>query len=168
MDDYLAKPVRPEDIKTIIERWGYIANREEHPCAQGASDKNPSETATVKPQNESVDMVRLLDFADNDINSLQELVNLYLKQTSGQMEQLSAALQAGNAAEVQRLAHSCAGASATCGMIRFAPILREIENKGRERNLEGAMELYELAKAEFSLNQSFLNNYLSGQTIAKS
>ena len=90
------------------------------------------------PEDAPVDMARLLDFTDGDPDNLRELVTLYLDQTSEQVEQLEAAVRAGAAQEVRRLAHSCAGASATCGMRRLVPLLRELERQGFEGKLTNA------------------------------
>lgn len=102
-----------------------------------------------------------MDFSDGNLDNLRELVTLYLNQTSDQMEQLEAAVQAGNAADVRRLAHSCSGASATCGMRRLVPLLRELERQGFEANLTSAVELCHQAGREFESIRSFLGAYLS-------
>lgn len=171
MDDYLGKPVRPEDIRLIIERWGNIAAKNgatEHKSPDTAASRiNLSSAAQSAPAGaDSVDMGRLHDFADNDPDSLRELVTLYLSQTAGQLEQLEAALQKGDAAEVQRLAHSCAGASATCGMIRFAPLLRELEKQGHDRDLSHSADLFGKIRAEFGQIQNILNPHLAAQPSA--
>jgi CheY-like chemotaxis protein/nitrogen-specific signal transduction histidine kinase/HPt (histidine-containing phosphotransfer) domain-containing protein len=168
MDDYLAKPIRPEDIRSVIERWGVLA---------ATAEKAPEPTLLPEPEigdvqsaaahipaaveEPSVDMERLLEFTDGNAESFRELATLYLEQTGGQLEQLEAAVQAGNAPEVRRLAHSCAGASATCGMRRLAPALREIERRGHEGNLEGTAELCTEAGREFAKIQSFLENQMA-------
>jgi HPt (histidine-containing phosphotransfer) domain-containing protein len=106
-------------------------------------------------------MGRLLDFTDGDQDNLRELVTLYLDQTSQQVEQLEAAIQAGAVQEVRRVAHSCAGASATCGMRRLVPILRELERQGFEGKLTNASQLsYEVGQ-EFARIRQFLEAYLA-------
>ena len=127
-----AKPVRPEDMRSIVERWA-SAPKSHTPTA------SQTETATTETTFESqqppVEMARLLDFSDGSAENLRELVTLYLKQTDEQLDQLAAAAKAGSAAEVRRLAHSCAGASSTCGMVRIVPLLRELErHKATKRN----------------------------------
>jgi CheY-like chemotaxis protein/HPt (histidine-containing phosphotransfer) domain-containing protein len=161
MDDYLAKPIRPEDVRQIIERWGTTAALPDQP--DHAAEPPPLKTtpASAESDHTPVDMDRLLDFSDNDPESLNELISLYFQQTTGQMEQITAALQSGNASDVQRLAHSCAGASATCGMIRLAPMLRELEKLGHDRNLANAKELFARITAEFESVKKYLNNYLA-------
>ena len=140
MDDYVAKPVRLEDVRTIVERWAAAARAEPaETTATGPKSRRrrspgaPSPAAS--PEDAPVDMARLLDFTDGDPDNLRELVTLYLDQTREQMGQIEAAIQAGAAQEVRRLAHSCAGASATCGMRRLVPLLRELERQGFEEQL---------------------------------
>jgi len=169
MDDYLSKPVRLENVRAIVERWGEVA-RQVQPQATSTtavtattSTQAPAEPsgATAAAEEAPVDMARLLDFTDGDPENLRELVTLYLDQTKEQLEQLGAAVQAGNPPEVRRLAHSCAGASATCGMRRLVPLLRELERQGFENKLTNAGELSHQADEEFKCIRGFLESYLA-------
>jgi CheY-like chemotaxis protein len=163
MDDYLAKPVRPEEVRKLVERWGMMIN------ASGSAE--PVETPTASPtgtrsetENEPVvDMARLLDLTDGTTESLNELVTLYLTQTSGQLDQLAAAARANQAKDVRRVAHSCAGASATCGINRLVPILRELERQGDEGKLTNAVELCQKAADEFARVRTSLEAHLAKQ-----
>ena len=169
MDDYLAKPVRLEDMRTIVERWGAIAGRADPaPTAQlaaaqaaTASPPQPAVSASGPAEATPVDMERLLDFTGGNMDNLRELVELYLTQTREQMEQLEAAVESGAAQEVRRLAHSCAGASATCGMPRLVPVLRELEREGMEEKLTNAVQLCREAVREFESIRKFLEDYLA-------
>jgi HPt (histidine-containing phosphotransfer) domain-containing protein len=106
-------------------------------------------------------MSRLLDLTDGDQDNLRELVTLYLSQTKEQLEQLEAAVKADTAQEVRRLAHSCAGASATCGVQRMVPLLRELEREGFEGRLTNAAQLSHQADEEFERIRGFLEAYLA-------
>jgi CheY-like chemotaxis protein len=168
MDDYIAKPVRPEDVRKIIELWAPKALQEAPPA-------QPAEPATSAPENSKpevspadaeaipVDMDRLLEFTDGSPENLRELVELYLSQTTEQLEKLRAALAAADAAEVRRVAHSCAGASATCGMRHMVPLLRELERQGREGKLDDAGTLFEQTAAEFQKVRLFLESSPASQ-----
>jgi len=166
MDDYLAKPVRLEDIRAIVERWGAAAQNSE-----AAAPKSGPLTAETDPQacrdgsgaSETlpVDMERLLDFTEGNPESFRELAGLYLTQTSEQLEQLEAAIQAGDAGEVRRIAHSCAGASATCGMRQIVPLLRELERQGAEGKLTNASGLSQDSHREFQRIRKFLGAQLA-------
>jgi CheY-like chemotaxis protein/HPt (histidine-containing phosphotransfer) domain-containing protein len=172
MDDYVAKPVRLEDIRAMVERWGEAATRPA-PAAVAANDSQLSEDAELPGEEEPgartsadspvppVDMSRLLEFTGGDPKDLRELVALYLSQTEEQMGQLAAAVRAGSADEVRRLAHSCAGASATCGMRQLVPLLRELEQEASEEQLASAAELSSRATQEFTRIRTFLEAYLA-------
>ena len=147
MDDYLSKPVRPEDIRRILEHWGATATATPH---------NQTETPQTTDTKPPVDMDRLLDLSDNDPAGLRDLIDLYLAQTTGQLEQLHTAIAANDAPAVQRLAHSCAGASATCGINAILPTLRQLEKQGHDRNLTHAADLLKTADHEFASIQKFL------------
>jgi CheY-like chemotaxis protein len=161
MDDYLSKPVRPEDVRTIVERWGTAAGMSDQPEAAKSVATPAALPATGSAANEEplVDMERLMEFTEGNVDSLRELVTLYLKQTSQQITQLEAAVQANNAAEVRRIAHSCAGASATCGIQKIVPPLRELERQGYEGKLTNATELCQQIVSDFARIRSILAQY---------
>ncbi|HWC61175.1 MAG TPA: response regulator, partial [Verrucomicrobiae bacterium] len=160
MDDYLAKPVRPEDMRAIVERWASASKVKASTASQTETTTEMAEPGT-EMKTPPVDMARLLDFSDGSVDNLRELIALYLKQTTEQLEQLTAATQAGSAAEVRRLAHSCAGASSTCGMLRIVPLLRELERQGEEKKLVNAVELCRQARIEFDCIREFLEAHLA-------
>jgi signal transduction histidine kinase/two-component SAPR family response regulator/HPt (histidine-containing phosphotransfer) domain-containing protein len=152
MDDYLAKPIRPADVRQVIERWN-PQNRMTTPIQPNSTP----ETATPPPAAEPpVEMDRLNSLIDGDANSLRELIELYLKQTSQQLMQLEAAVRANQTDEVRRVAHSCAGASATLGMTRLVPLLRDLEKQGATGKLVNAVQICENVAHEFKSIQNFL------------
>jgi CheY-like chemotaxis protein len=169
MDDYIAKPVRPEDLRAIVERWAEVARQAEAAATatareqiwEAASPPALTSLAAAPAEDAPVDMSRLLDFTDGDPDNMRELVTLYLSQTKEQLEQLGAAVKTERALEVRRLAHSCAGASATCGMQRLVLVLRELERQGFEGQLTNAAQLHYQADEEFERIRRFLTAYLA-------
>ena len=150
MDDYLAKPVRPKDVRDMIERWGgKIMAEVKSPALASAA---PVEAGMEPP----VDMERMTDLTDGNQDNLRELVEMYLKQTHKQFAQIEAAIREGNADSVRRVAHSCAGASATLGMTHLVPKLRELEKLGASGALTGAGEICDSAAREYARIQEFL------------
>jgi HPt (histidine-containing phosphotransfer) domain-containing protein len=103
-----------------------------------------------------VEMDRLKDLTDGSAESMRELVELFFKQTAQQLEQLEAAARANKADDVRRVAHSCAGASATLGMTRLVPMFRDLEKQGASGTLTNATQVCENAVREFKLIQQFL------------
>jgi CheY-like chemotaxis protein/HPt (histidine-containing phosphotransfer) domain-containing protein len=168
MNDYLAKPVRPENVRAMIERWGAAARETGltnqpktpvQPSAHPAPVAPKAAAAETHAEPPPVDMARLNDFTDGSQENLRELIALYLEQSNEQITRLAAAVRAGDAPAVRHLAHSCAGASATCGMARMVPLLRELERKGHEGRLAGAAKLCEEVVQEFDRIRLFLAPY---------
>ena len=148
MDDYLAKPVRPKDVRDMIERWGGKIMPEAR-----SMPMTPVDGAVVEPP---VDMDRMRDLTDGNADGLRELVEMFLKQTHKQFTQIEAAIRDGKADDVRRVAHSCAGASATLGMTHLVPKLRELEKLGATGALPGADQLRAGALHEYGRVQEFL------------
>ena len=148
MDDYLSKPVRPKDVRDMIERWAGKIMQEIRPATP---------VAPCMPEDEPpVDMDRMNDLTDGNKDNLRELVEMFLKQTHKQFWQIEIAIREGNADTVRRVAHSCAGASATLGMVRLVPKLRTLEKMGGAGTLTDAGQICEDAVGEFGRIREFL------------
>ena len=148
MDDYLAKPVRPKDVRDMIEKWG-------------GKTSTPPATPVVSPappvdETPAVDMARMKDLTDGNAEGMRELVEMYLKQTSKQMAQLHSAIRDQKAETVRHVAHSSAGSNATLGMGRLHSILRELEKLGGGGDLTDADRIFEGGLREFRRVQEFL------------
>jgi len=176
MDDYLPKPVRPDALRTMIEKWGKSIVRPTAPATPsggttsftrkpktGLPATSPTMTtpASTPPAAETppVDIAKLTDLAGGD-EGLGELMDLYLSQTAGQIESIRAAIAAGQATEVRRVAHSAAGANATCGMEGVVPALRALERMGDAGQLDGATAEIETVSREFARIKTFLEKHL--------
>jgi HPt (histidine-containing phosphotransfer) domain-containing protein len=106
-----------------------------------------------------VDVERLSELAGGDETGIRELVELYVNQTSGQLQELKVAAENSVSKEVERIAHKAAGASATCGMNAIVPTLRELERQGRENALNDAILLVAQAGKELERIRAFLETY---------
>jgi CheY-like chemotaxis protein len=150
MDDYLAKPIRPADIRGMIEKWAL-------PEASVA----PVQTAPAPPGNANaaeapVDMARLHEMTDRNAENLREIIELYCRQTNQQFAQLQAAIAANQPAEVRRVAHSCAGSSVTLGMNQLGMLMRRLEKEGAAGTLTEAARICEDARQEYHTVKLYL------------
>jgi len=179
MDDYLPKPVRPDALRTMIEKWGkdLVRPAEPAPALKPAGEPitthrkpktglpaleitMPAPAANSTPDDiPPVDIAKLTDLAGDEAG-LGELVDLYLTQTAGQIDSLRAAIAEGKASEVRRIAHSAAGANATCGMDGVVPALRALERMGDTGQLEGASAELETVAQGFARIKHFLEKHL--------
>ena len=146
MDDYISKPVKPEGLAQVLQRV----------FAGSTDDKDGVSVAEeVSPP---VDMARLHEAMGDE---LFEILDIYLVQMSENLEKLTAAIAAGNASEVDLIAHNCAGTSANCGMVAVVQPLRELERMGREGSLAGAEALGRQVFSEFERVKVFLKDNLA-------
>ena len=171
MDDYLAKPVRPEAVQAALQRWGPNLARNS-PGRQAAADRKaepgqhpraaaeppPPAPPPVEPEEPPVDLERLADLAGGDEAGIRELTELYLTQTTEQLQHLKTAVESGAIPQVEHISHKSAGASATCGMNSIVPFLRELERQGHEGKLSGASALVTQASKELERIRAFLHN----------
>ena len=148
MDDYLSKPVRPKDIRDMIEKWAGKVAVNSAPAPEAAAPEVSAEPP--------VDLARLNDLTDGNLENLLELVEMYFLQTQKQFGELRAAIRDGQAEALRRVAHSCAGASATLGMTHLVPRLRELEKLGAAGTLTDTAQICETAAVEFERIREFL------------
>lgn len=119
-----------------------------------------SQTAVLSPP---VDLGRMREVMRGEV---AEIVDMYLNETARSLKTLAPAIERGNAREVEMIAHSCAGASMTCGMDALVPPFRELEGVAREGCLDKALELLDEAKTQFERVSAFLEIQLKPQPVA--
>ena len=172
MDDYLPKPVRPESLAQMLERHGQNLAKSagSHP-AKTAAPTEPQGTfvaagpvLTVMPSVEvpldaPVDIDRLVEFSGGNATNFNELVTLYFKQTTEQLQQIREGVAGGQMLKVARVAHSCAGASATCGMNSIVPVLRQLEQAGQEGDAATAAALLPAMDQEFERLKNYIETH---------
>ncbi|HTV61960.1 MAG TPA: response regulator [Verrucomicrobiae bacterium] len=160
MDDYLAKPIRPGDVRGMIEKW---APQIREARATGSSTEAQPEAAAVaqgapaSDEEPPVDVARFNDMSGGDAVMARELIDMFNKQTAGQLKQIEEATRARDAATVGDVAHSCKGASATLGMKRLAAVMLKLEKLGKSGALDGAEQFHSDARREFQEVQIFLS-----------
>jgi len=166
MDDYLSKPVRPEAVQGALERWnpasqhGLTAGVHSTPSATAEAAVLPTSAPLHVAEEAPVDIERFTEMSGPDEASVRELSDLYFTQTDEQMKELTAAIQAGAAKDVERVAHKAAGASSTCGMIAVVPALRELERQAREGRLDQAETLAKDILQNLKRIRAFLSAHL--------
>jgi two-component system, sensor histidine kinase and response regulator len=156
MDDYLSKPLQPQDVIATLERWSsdeVVATidqmQNEPPVA--VEDDN---LAPAPPIDQAAAMPRF--GGDNDF--FKELLGEFvgqLKERSGQMRE---ALQANDTAEMARLAHNLKGAAANFSAGVLSSTAKELETQARDGNLSNAPGLILEIEAEIPRVADFLNH----------
>ncbi|MCF7707696.1 MAG: response regulator [Verrucomicrobia bacterium] len=163
MNDFLAKPLRPEILQSTIQKWGEVIAQDQSTKQPARESEKPEKPAAFPPTQETItdtsesqedyspeiDKERLIEFAGGSPDMMKELLDLYIEQTSEKFTQLRKAIDQQNAEEIRRIAHSSAGANATCGINGIADLLYEIEDHGKNGRVEQAAKVFTMAEKKF-------------------
>ena len=150
MDDYVPKPVKPEALEEVLERW--ISPQESAKPDTGATIIDAGSKALDEedaPLDESAlaELRELQEEGEPDI--LEELIELYLEDAPSQIAALGEAVQAGEAQTVERIAHALKGSSGNMGATRMTAVCSELEDVGASSALYKAPELLQQLEEEF-------------------
>jgi signal transduction histidine kinase/HPt (histidine-containing phosphotransfer) domain-containing protein len=165
MNNYVAKPVRPEALQAALEQFSALigvataASSTVMPLGTSYGAGMSIDLTASQQSTALVDLDRLLDFAGGVTEHFTELVGLYLKQTTEQLRQIRLALEVGALPQVATISHSCAGASATCGMMTIVPLLRKLEHLANQNDLAGCGSILKTIDQEFELIKAFLDKH---------
>ncbi|MGI9121694.1 MAG: response regulator, partial [Rubrobacter sp.] len=123
MDDYIAKPVRHEELETVLGRW--IPKPEQEPPALDLSvlesRRGPQE--------------------DGEPDKLGRIVGLFIDDVPLRLEELRLAADRGDAQKVEETVHMLKGGSGYMGAVHMAEICGEIQALGSSGELSRAPEL---------------------------
>ena len=113
MDDYLIKPVRPQELQNMIEKWMVRA-------------ETPSTEVTLEPDDlpalRTFDKAGLLERVLDDEELAREIVELFFENALDLVAAVKQAIEDNDAAEVRARAHALKGAAGNVG----APALQEV------------------------------------------
>ncbi|HEX2572540.1 MAG TPA: response regulator [Polyangia bacterium] len=134
MDDYIAKPIRIQELV-----WAMVGASE-----AGAVGEAPREASPATPVLASAPVAEL-----RSIGILKKVSGMFIADTPGTLAALSAAIESGDVAQVDRIAHRLQGASGALGAQGMAALCVEIQQVAREGKLEGAVFLMARLEQEF-------------------
>ena len=139
MDDYLSKPIRPEELSRALAR-----------CRPARADAALDDAALGK-------LVSSLGGGDEGREAVRELVEMFLDDAAAQMATLHGAVERGDAEAARRTAHTLKSSGATFGAQPFAELCGELEALAREGRLDAAAALLDRADQEWERARSALS-----------
>ena len=121
MDGYVSKPIRPEDLFSLIAKLA-----------------PPQVPSSVESGDSVVDRSAMLAQVDGDPELLGELVTLFLETYPGLLDDLRHAIRDQASGRVRDAAHSLRGAVANFQVTTAVDLAQSLEVMGRDGDLQGA------------------------------
>jgi signal transduction histidine kinase/DNA-binding response OmpR family regulator/HPt (histidine-containing phosphotransfer) domain-containing protein len=177
MDDYLSKPIRVEELVNalhgtpqaveapadVLVAPALSASGPEAPVSGGGAPDVPDGYGAAQPETPATDtpdadapvlepsaLQKLRQVVGDDADVLAELIDSFLEDAPVLLADLRQALEAGNAVGVRMHAHSLKSNSADFGASKLNALCKELEQRGRNEELDGAAELLAQAEHEFA------------------
>jgi CheY-like chemotaxis protein/HPt (histidine-containing phosphotransfer) domain-containing protein len=140
MDDYLTKPLRPDALEEVLERW--LA-----PAPAIVGGLTPNNGAAIEAL---IDEARMRTFRDDYPDIVDQLLELFLTSTPPLLDELRTAADAGDDDELRRAAHKLKGSCQNIGATFMATLCLTIEDEDADlpaavAELDAAFESTEAA-----------------------
>ena len=157
MDDYLSKPVRPEELDRVLGRWV--------PGTSGPEEGSSRATDGALNPDGSLDRSVLADLrtirSEGGGDIVQGLVGHFLEETPPHISALREAAKRGEAESFKRTAHALNGICRGVGASRMGSICSELERLGDSGDLASVPESLSRLREEFDRVKHLLDTELS-------
>jgi CheY-like chemotaxis protein len=131
MDGYVSKPLRRDDLDTVLRQVG------------------ASRSVVVPPPDEPpIDLVSALNAVDGDRALLREVIEVFCQDYPMRIAELREAIDQCAAPQVGTTAHSLKGALSIFGRTAAYDLAQELETRGRTGQLDGAASVLDMLGQE--------------------
>jgi len=141
MDDYVCKPVHPDELARVLLRW--ITDDTPTPREPAMPERDPADVLDAKIV---AQLAMLREPEGPDI--LSELLEAFRDDVPARVEEIRTGIESGDAAAVERGAHTLKSASGNLGAARVAVLCEELESCGHSGDLSRTPELFARLQAE--------------------
>jgi PAS domain S-box-containing protein len=142
MNDYVAKPIRAEELVAALKRVKPLADAEDTP---GVAHVSLDDDA----------LATLRDLGGDEF--LGEVIDAFRADAPELVATLRSSLDSGNSGELRRAAHTLKSNGATLGAEQFAELCRALEHRAKEGELDGASELVDRIEQEYQALEEALS-----------
>ncbi len=157
MDDYLSKPLDPDKIISVIQKWlprstltkEDVMKEEQVPSA----DNTESATAISK---DPLDINKLLGQWNGKSKFVAKILQTFEQEAGSDIGSFEGAFALGDPAQVASVAHRLKGAAATIGAEAIRAEAAKLESMGRSGDLSQAQECVSRLRSEFERYRSFM------------
>ncbi|HLW69765.1 MAG TPA: response regulator [Candidatus Binataceae bacterium] len=161
MDDYVSKPIVPEDLAATLDKWARF-------LSAGVSPSTPAAGMARILTMEVLDPEKLAELREcqrpGETDFVNNLLNVFVCDLSVRLQTIRAALDRGDLKAVRDAAHSLKGASRELGARRLAAVCDQVE---RSAGADGRAAIQPLLK-DLDREANSLRDALEAQLTAAS
>jgi CheY-like chemotaxis protein/HPt (histidine-containing phosphotransfer) domain-containing protein len=153
MDDYIAKPIRTDDLAAMLQRW-LDPDRK----AAGSNARKTGEFDAVEMS--PLDQLRAYDLSGGS-TLVEELCRLFLTDTPVRIASLAGAVERGDAEEIHLIAHTVKGAAWLVGARQMGAVAEGLEHQSGLGLLRRAAEQSARLQKEYDRIRPFYERALA-------
>ena len=164
MDDYLAKPVKPEELAAKIKKWLSVDGRE---VDTKQPDQPVPEPAQIVQSETEVfyDFKNALHCAMGDVSFLDSMLSEFRQNQQNYFQRIEKAVANQDPEKLKFEAHSLKGVSANLGLKKIQTTAMTLEKMGDSQNLSEAASTIKELKDNFQHFDDYIDN-LDWNTIS--
>jgi len=174
MDDYITKPMRIGELQRVLMHWGRTIKgsstgslREEVNSVEARRDKQELFVSSSP----GIDLTGLMELremqVENERDIVNELVNLFLRDTPHRLATIRLALSATDFPTAQREAHEIKGSCAELGAHMMSSLSAELEQIEHPAQAPQCEELLTKLETEFVRVKQVLNSVLVAEAVER-
>jgi PAS domain S-box-containing protein len=129
MDDYVSKPVQPEELQASLVRGGRLSLAD---LAAMELAEEPVPEVVEPPEQAGINLAVLSDLYRLRPQVMNDLVDNFLSSAADRVEAIQTAVEQRDATALERAAHSLKGSCGTLGAMRMAEICSDLVVAARE------------------------------------
>ena len=153
MDDYLSKPINPQELLGKIEKWALKKEKASCEISRG------TDTAPVKPKHQApIDFDSALGRAMGNRELLEMLLTEFIATMPAKIKDLKASTEKQNAEELERQAHTLKGASASLSAEKISELALQLELMARKRKLDDAKQVIDNLEEELGRLSEYIHH----------
>jgi HPt (histidine-containing phosphotransfer) domain-containing protein len=140
MDDYLPKPLRPEDLDRLLQRWA--------PKTPASQDTHPG--IEQQPTSGPLDLSGIRIFLSESGAAAATVIEVFAKQTPDLLAQMRAAIEAADTSTLRANAHRLKGGCLALAATQMARRCQELESRAGEGTIDGTTALVNQIETDFA------------------
>jgi PAS domain S-box-containing protein len=141
MNDYIAKPISSEALAKALEKW--------LPCEDNDERVSDNSRAVQRAADMVFDYEAFKKRTMDDMELMQDILRIFIEDMPAQISTLKRSIVENDQKLADRTAHAMKGSSGNVGSIRLMNVAAEMEEAGRNGDLQRIESLIPLLEKEF-------------------